>query len=79
MADSRRLVNTGAGRQTFLANTLVIELDPALENVDHLELDFMMMALRLDMLAGYGANHVSDDATVGGVTNTEVAIFEERT
>ena len=76
--DAWRLVNACSGGQPLFANAFVVKFDPSFEHIDHLEFDFVVMSLRLHRRARYGANDVSNHTTIGGITNTQVAVFEER-
>lgn len=74
---ARRLDDAVAGAKLDLAHILVVEANPALEDVDHLEAEFVAVPFRLGVLAGHGADDVRAEAAAGGAADTEVAIGEE--
>jgi hypothetical protein len=58
---------------------LVVELDPALQYVDHLERSFVKMWLAGEIGTVNRTNDVGHDTAMRGLPDPEVAIVEERT
>src|SRR5512139_377125 len=77
MADARRLVHAGSGFEADASLPFVLELDPALEHVDELELGAMQVGLAGELGARGGADHVRGDAPLRRLLDAEIAVLEE--
>src|SRR6185436_3601976 len=79
VSDPGWLMHAGTGFEGDLADTFVVKLHPALQNIDHLEFDFMVMAFRMHLGIRLCANDMGHHCAVRGVANTQVAVLEEGT
>ena len=77
VADAGRLVHAGACLQAHDTLAFVLELDPALEDVDQLEFGVVPVRLAGKLSAGRCADDMGIDAALGGGLDAEVAAFEE--
>jgi len=76
MVDAGRLIDAVSGFEAHFADALIIERDPALEDVDELEIECMPM-LGSELLSGAAdTNHLGMEAAIGGGGNAEIAIFK---
>ena len=78
VADAGRLVDARTRLQPHGALALVLELDPALEDVHQLEFGVVPVRLAGEVLPRGRADDVGFDAPLGGLPDAQVALFEER-
>src|SRR6266436_1402281 len=80
MLDARRLNPAGARTHHLFAFALELGFDPALEHVDHLEIDVVIVAL--GHLFGaerrYEPDHMGLHHAAGGVADAKIAVFRIR-
>lgn len=74
---ARRLVDTRPRHQRDPADALILEFDPALENIDDLKVAFMVMPPGDRLISG-AAYDMGDDIAIGGVLDSQVLVFKER-
>src|SRR5690242_15013864 len=78
MADARRLMNARAGDGQNVSGPLVTELDPAFDDVEHLELEAVTVPAGLAVMRCLGADDMRHDLPAGHLGDAEVAVLEER-
>ena len=78
MTDARGLVHEGAGLQLHFADALVLEADPASQDVHDLQLDLVIVPLAYCGVPVAGANDMRDRALGGRPLEPEIAVSEVR-
>ena len=78
MSDPRRLHDRRSGLEPYAPDAVVLELDPAAQHVDELEIERVVMALAGDLGCAAGADDVRADAPAGRRGDAEIAVREER-
>ena len=77
MTNVRRLVDAGTGFESDHALAFVFELNPALENVDKLELGLVQVRLARKLLARRRADDMGVDSSLRRNLDPEVAVLVE--
>lgn len=78
VADAGRLVYAGASLQAHCALALVLEFNPSLEKVDELKFSVVQMRLAGKFLLCRRAYDMGIDTALGGLSDSQVAVLEER-
>ena len=78
MPDPRLLVHAGARLHPDLADAVEMDPGPALEDVDHLEVEDVAVEVALALARPGRGDHVCPDLAAGGLDHAEVAVLEVR-
>jgi hypothetical protein len=79
VTDVRWLMDTCPGLEAYYALAFILELDPALEYVDKLELGFMKVGLARKLLARRGTDDMRVHASLRSGLDSEVTVLVEGT
>jgi len=76
VADAGRLVHAGARPSADPAHAFLVELDPALEHIEHLEFKLVLVPAEAAPRAWPSANDMGHGAASCGLGDAEVTILE---
>jgi len=76
VANARRWVEAAAGFHRHLADAFVFEQHPALQHVDELHVDIVVVPFAVRRLAGTRADDVRHHLALGSALDAEVAVLE---
>src|SRR6267143_3803317 len=79
VADARRLVAAAAGLHPHSSDAFVLEQHPALQHVDELHGDVVVVPFAVRRFSGARADHMRNGLALGRALDAEIAVLEVAT